>query len=691
MTRRSRTRLGWARAQQAAPLLLILLLVPALAAAEPEPQKVRTEKYNIDVTFRPEQSFLRAIASVALRALQRVDAIEFELNPRLEIDDVTDAQARKLEVTRSGRLGSPKLLVRLAEPCPAGQSVTLTFSYRGTLEFPGTLDYINRNGILLRDESRWYPAADPAAFTINDITIRVPPGWKALTSGTLVQGNLQTPAETFHWKTERPVSSRSLVAAPGRSWSCGTGGGDPSGRAYSLETCISPELAKNEEGFASRIVLPKLAYDEQIGKGIEPALIVVQGFPGQPGAIGYSAPGFLVVSEDVVKWFDNPSFEPGFLPHEISHQWFPIQVTLESEADGWMAEGLAEYLAWRYLLEKNPEQARVMVERAMRDALEPEPLRPLSRGLTLFATENWDVTRDTLYDRGLLVFRTLETVIDRSRVDRALREYYKRYSGRSASIADFRKVCEEISGRDLGWFFDYFINGTQIPEIELRSLPAAAPGDWTGEIVLHNVPPDFQVRVEMRLNTAKGIVDHSVATRGAVTAFTVNVPGPVTSFILDPDLRILRWTDAARRHRQQRALLADLGDLERAHQFSVAIKRCEDALQADPEDLAHNHQQILFQLGRLYLRRGLTDRAKQYFARVLERVSMDGATTDFYRAWARVYRARLANQQLNAKTARAEAEAGLAMKSPALDTVVSWPESALKKSSARSELGKFLR
>ena len=412
----------------------------------------------------------------------------------------------------------------------------------------------------------------------------------------------------------------------------------------------------------------------------------MQGFPGQRGAIGYSAPGFLVVSEDVVKWHGSPGYAPEFLPHEIAHQWFPIEVTLTRVEDGWLAESLASYLAWRYLQETSPAEARAMVARAMRDGLEHEPLRPIGLGLRLFAEEDWDVTYATLYQRGMLVFRTLETVIGRSRVDAALREYYKRYAGRSASIADFRKVCEEISERDLGWFFDYYLEGTRIPEIELRRLSGAAPGEMLGEIIVRNVPPEFHARVEMQIHTTEGVVDHSVATRGEVTPFSASVRGQVTGITLDPDARILRWTEAARRNRQQRDLLANLGDLEAEKEFTKALETTQQALDADPENLAANHQQIRFQRGRLYYRLGQSARAMQEFARVLELTSLDQPATDLYRAWARVYRARIALRGGNRVAARAEAKAGLAINAPALDTEISWMETPAKKTSAAEEL-----
>src|SRR5712692_8749282 len=648
--------------------------------ARPERDRVNVEGYQIDVAFQPEKGFLHARAAVTLRTAQVAQAIEFELNPHLTIQEVTDAQGRKLDFARSQRLGSPKLSVRLAEPVAAGQEFTFNFTYEGVLP-PGRLDYIARDGILLRDESRWYPAVDLAAFTQNSIRVDLPSGWHVVTSGRPVS----TPAG-IAWETTRPVSSRSIVGVPKHSLICSPPLTRQTRAIPPWTACFfgpDPDSAKSVAARAHELL-------QHYAKALRPSfsgeLFIVQGFPGQRGAIGYSAPGFLVVSEDAVKFFDYPGYAPEFLPHEIAHQWFPIEVTLASQEDGWLAESLAEYLAWRYLEETDPEQARRMAARAMRDALAPEPLPPLGLGLRLFALENWEVTHATLYQRGLLVWRTLETVIDRERVDLALREYYRRYAGRSASIADFRKICEEISGRELGWFFDYFLSGTRIPEIEFRRTPAMAPNEVAGEIILHNVPPDFQVRVEMRLETTAGPIELSVATRGEVTAFTATSKNPVTRIALDPDLRILRWTEAARRNRSQRALLAAAGGFESKDELVRATDACQKALALDQENLARNEQQIRFELGRLYYRMKQYAHASQQFAGVLELGSLDPMGTDFHRAWARVYRARIEKLRGHPAAARAEAQAGLAKRSPALETQVALPEAGGRATTAAAEL-----
>jgi len=361
-------------------LLVAGLSCPATAAAQ-QSVKARVEQYGIDVSFQPEKSFLSARARVMIRAGEFTEALEFELNPALTILEVRDAQERKLEFTRSGRLGSPKVLVRLAEPYGAEQDTTIVFKYEGVLP-RGPLDYITPEGILLRDESRWYPALDLAAFTQNDVNITTPKDWCVFTSGKLLSGRVDGAVAVHRYKTDRPVSSRSIAATPRCSQStCGgtsiLAGEAGKWQAAGAAACYSGRNSKVGDEVAGRAISLLTHYAKVLGELGLPVFQIVDGFPGQRGAVGYSAPGFLVVSEDVVKFHSVPGYAPEFLPHEIAHQWFPIEVTLARQEDGWLAEGLAEYLAYRYLEHEDPPAARRMLERALRDALEPEPLRRL--------------------------------------------------------------------------------------------------------------------------------------------------------------------------------------------------------------------------------------------------------------------------------------------------------------------------
>ena len=71
---------------------------------------------------------------------------------------------------------------------------------------------------------------------------------------------------------------------------------------------------------------------------------------------------------------------------------------------------------------------------------------------------------------------------------------------------------------------------------------------------------------------------------------------------------------------------------------------------------------------------------------MLELRALDPTDADFNRAWARVYRARIEKLRGNRAGARAEARAGLALNSPALDTQVTLPEAPGRATTAAAEL-----
>src|SRR5712692_7242063 len=335
--------------------ILLALIFSRSAAADPQvtgqrapaarpariPADVRAERYSIDVTFEPDRGFLRARASVTLVTDQILKAIEIELNPRLAIKSVQDAKNRALQFDRSDRMGSPKVSVRLAEPSRPGERFELTFAYEGVLP-RGMLDYITKDGILLRDESRWYPAVDLSAFTQNDIRITLPDGWRGVSIGDPEVDGASDKSVTWRWKTSHPVSSRSVVALPFTGVEAMLVSGISGLPQVHLNLLARPGLEKEQSLLLTRIE-KMISHDGMRLENYQGnRLTIVEGFPEARGAMGYSAPGFLVVSRDVMKYADEAEYAPAFLPHELAHQWFPIDVTIEREEDGWLAESIAE-------------------------------------------------------------------------------------------------------------------------------------------------------------------------------------------------------------------------------------------------------------------------------------------------------------------------------------------------------------
>jgi len=373
-----------------------------------------------------------------------------------------------------------------------------------------------------------------------------------------------------------------------------------------------------------------------------------------------SVPGQIRIGDDLYPFLGSPFVLTDLVPREVARQWFLTGDSPNPIRNDWLAEALAEYLAWRYLNEAEAEAARALVAEAMREAprWEPEgppwPKRERSRDAL---SPELVVTRQ----RGLLVMRTLETVIDRERVDRVLPLLVSRSGGKPPSAALLEKVCEEVAGRNLKWFFDYFVEGNGIPTIELRSLPSESPGVAAGEIVVKGLPPEGSVRVEMTVRTAQGVVEHSVATRGEVTPFSVNVPAPALGITLDPDLRILRWTEAAERSKAQSALLAKLPEPITRGNLPAAIELYRRALAGDPEDASRRAQSLHERLGELEWAHDEWDAALADLEAAINGHSLDPFETYLSRGKAYLYHGVVQLHERRPKQALEDAQAGLVM------------------------------
>ena len=682
--------------------MLLWLAVPLVASTSVSPAKsksdenpvilsniIKIEHYDIWVAFRPELGSLRATATLTLHAAEPVSSVELMLNPQLRISRVTDGDHNELTFARSPENNAAAVLVTLPEKTSG--EITLRVSYSGAIP-RDSLDYITSEGILLRDESGWYPTPDPTAFAEHRIHIVVPIGWTAVAGGrrTYYEHRDRT---TYEFSTTQPVYSRAIAATPEKvAISLGMDEGvaaSASVAAPIIRVCLPDSSTESARKAALLAASAFTEYAKLLGRAPLSEYTILPGFPGDHFEIGYSGPGFLVMDEDDLKHFGEDAYTPYFLPHEIAHQWFPQQVAHATPEDGWLAESLGQYLALRYLEAQNPSEARRMVALAMRDSLASERLEPISMGLKLFALGN-EITQQTLYQRGMLVWRTLESVMTRDQLDRALAIYLKRYAGRTATIADFRKLCEEVSGRDLGWFFSYYINGTEAPEISVRHEASLTPGEVSGEILVYGAPAEFTVRVEIRVSTTAGVVSQKVATRGPATPFTVVVPSPAMHIEIDPDERILRWTETARRNLAQRKMMAQARKDLYDEDLADAEELCNQALQTDPENLAGNEQEIRFVLGQLLFHKNQLGAAFDELGKVLELASPDTRLSNAYYAWAHVYRARIAFERKDAATGRAEAQAGLAVDSLALEAEVTQNSRFSGTTTAGKELRRFL-
>jgi aminopeptidase N len=102
-------------------------------------------------------------------------------------------------------------------------------------------------------------------------------------------------------------------------------------------------------------------------------------------------------------------------------------------------------------------------------------LDPLARKAYEYASFN--SYGGVTYGKTASVLLTLEMVIGEDTVQKALRTYFMRYRFTHPTKEDFLKTIEEVSGKDLRWYFNQAVYGTQVFDYEVMRI-SSDPVNW---------------------------------------------------------------------------------------------------------------------------------------------------------------------------------------------------------------------
>lgn len=232
------------------------------------------------------------------------------------------------------------------------------------------------------------------------------------------------------------------------------------------------------------------------------------------------------------------------IAHELAHQWFGDLITCARWSDLWLNEGFATYCEalWQ-------ESSRGTA--AYWSTIGPRLSLARSAQGTLAVQDTGDVrnlfANSRVYAKGAAVLHMLRHVLGDSTFFRALREYVAdpRFRYGVATSDDFRRVCEEVSGKNLGAFFDQWVYGEKYP-IYSASWTATPAGSLT-EVRIRldqetrtTRPSFFSMPVDLRCATTSRDTVLTVTHASPGQEFAVLLPFSPTSVVVDPGNWILK-------------------------------------------------------------------------------------------------------------------------------------------------------
>jgi hypothetical protein len=206
--------------------------------------------------------------------------------------------------------------------------------------------------------------------------------------------------------------------------------------------------------------------------------------------------------------------------HEVAHQWWGNTLGPASYHDNWLSEGFADFSAAIFLEASQPsgEEAQKFWDSERRWLLERNEFGfrlndagPVWLGERLSSFRAHGAATPITYAKGAYILHMLRCLMqDRQTGDQAFKEmmqdFLVTYRGKSATTEDFQRMAEKHirpemnldgNGR-LDWFFQEWVNATEVPTYRLDYTVADAEGGkalLTMKITQSDVGPAFKMRV----------------------------------------------------------------------------------------------------------------------------------------------------------------------------------------------------
>lgn len=155
--------------------------------------------------------------------------------------------------------------------------------------------------------------------------------------------------------------------------------------------------------------------------------------------------------------------------HELAHQWWGDLVTCKDWSQIWLNESFATYseYLWREH-DRGRDEARFCLFQDFLVYLREDQRshrRPIVCRKYRYSEELMD---RHAYEKGACVLDMLRAELGDDGFFSSLAHYLRKHSFSVAETSDFKNAIEEATGRNLHWFFDQWILGAGIPELEVE-------------------------------------------------------------------------------------------------------------------------------------------------------------------------------------------------------------------------------
>jgi aminopeptidase N len=400
--------------------------------------------YSLSLGYEPSTNQLTGTAEITATATQNLSRFDLDLRGFSISRLLVNGQAASFT-----RDGEQELVITPQAGLTSGSPFTVIVDYAGTPAVVTDPDQSIEGWVPTDDGAfvvgepqgspAWYPVNDnPRDKATFDFAITVPAGLTAMANGVLLSNTTAGGRTTWVWDETDPMAPYLATATLGR---------------------FDLAVSTMSTGLPSYVAVdPQLPKGQVLGK--LPA--VVDFFTSLYGPYPFNAVGAIVDSAKVVGYSLETQTKPVFdrmpdeatLVHELSHMWFGDSVTLTTWPDIWLHEGFATWSEWIWSEYQGNKSAAQWFKGlyntpAQNTAFWTPP--PGTPGTPAF------MFNGTIYYRGAMTLEALREKIGDPTFSTLMRDWATQNRYGNVTTAQFIALAEQLSGMDLGQFFDVWL------------------------------------------------------------------------------------------------------------------------------------------------------------------------------------------------------------------------------------------
>lgn len=458
--------------------------------------------YDLNLNVVPDEKTISGWCEVTANITSPIEWFVLDLHERLQVSQVElrtpDGDWQPVHQERRGN----QIWTHLRPSRQPGDMLAVKVSYAGNPKeapappwvggftwaqtadgHPWIATSVQNDGADLWFPCKDHPSDEPDSVGIH---ITIPRPLTLVSNGVLREvSDNKDGTRTYHWFTRQPINNYNIALNIAPYEVLRTDYRSTAGETIPVSFYFLPEHRAPAETVFPQFTAHLRFYEETLGP---------YPFRSEKYSV-VETPHLGMEHQTVIAYGRIKNNEFGFDElhhHELGHEWWGNLVTALDWRDFWLHEGFCSYMQALYAESLHGEQAYhryiARVRAGIRNLAAVAPREPTTTVERYFAPPEYIASDGDIYTKGSTVLHTLRYLIGKEALLTALRRFaYPTAEHRTATDGsqcrfattdDFLHLLEQVTGRELDWFFEVYLRQPVPPKLIAEQIDRSVSLRW---------------------------------------------------------------------------------------------------------------------------------------------------------------------------------------------------------------------